>query len=121
MTSSTSIFWGPNYLFEEYNYPSEIESICTLDPIELNEISQKFNFDRLNSEEKETIQQLLSKFKDLFFKVQHEITTTVDKPLYSKIYRYPQVHETEINRQIQEMLKQNIIKKATLLIIAHCG
>lgn len=68
------------------------------------------------------IKQLLHNFKDLFFKegdtlsatteIRHNITTTIDKPLYSKIYRYPQIHENEIQRQILEMLENKIIRES---------
>lgn len=34
------------------------------------------------------------------------------KLLYSKIYRYPQIHEVEIERQMKEMLKQGIIRES---------
>jgi len=44
--------------------------------------------------------------------VQYEFVTTLEKPVYSKIYRYPQVHEEEINSQVKEMLNQRIIKES---------
>lgn len=43
--------------------------------------------------------------------VNHEIVSTNDKPLYSKIYRYPQVHEEEVREQIKEMIPQKIIRE----------
>ena len=41
--------------------------------------------------------------------IEHEIKTVSDRPIYSKIYRYPQIHDQEICRQIDDMLKQGII------------
>ena len=75
----------------------------------------------LNKNEHEFIKSLLNEFKDFFFvigdtlsattEICHKIITTTDKPLYSKIYRYPQFHENEIQRQIKGLLKQNIIRE----------
>lgn len=68
------------------------------------------------------ITKLLHSFKDLFYKegdklsatheIKHEIITSTDRAVYSKIYRYPQIHEEEIKKQIKEMLEQNIIKES---------
>lgn len=41
------------------------------------------------------------------------IITKTDRPIYSKIYRYPKIHETEIEKQITEMLKQGIIRESS--------
>ena len=70
--------------------------------------------DHLNNDERNNIVKLLKNNEDLFYKesdilsstseIYYEIVTTFDKPLYSKIYRYPQIHEKEIERQINEML-----------------
>lgn len=35
-----------------------------------------------------------------------------ENPIYCKLYRYPQVHEKEIERQVEEMLKQGIIRES---------
>lgn len=112
---------GQKLYFEEYIYPEYIDDICALESMENDNINN-FDLDHLNAEEKQVTLRLLNDFKDLFFKegdtlsatheVFHEIVTTIDKPLYSRIYRYPQIHESEINRQIEEMLKQNIIRKS---------
>lgn len=65
---------------------------------------------------------LLLQNKDLFYnegddltfthEIKHEIRLTQDNPIYCKIYRYPQVHEQEIERQIGDMLKQGIIRES---------
>ena len=96
--------------------PFEYNQIHQLSPIDSNrEVFENF-FKDLNSEEKKYLKELLHKYGDLFFKegdqltntngTEHRITTTSDKPIYSKIYRYPQIHETEISKKINEMLKQ---------------
>ncbi|XP_055384592.1 uncharacterized protein LOC129614186 [Condylostylus longicornis] len=65
----------------------------------------------------------LSKGRDLFYKegdrlicvksVKHQIITTTSQPIYSKIYRFPKIHEGEVNKQVQEMLEQNIIQPSS--------
>lgn len=39
-------------------------------------------------------------------RIKHRINTQNDIPVYAKIYRYPEIHKREINRQIEEMLEQ---------------
>lgn len=100
---------------------------CPFDPNEIYQLEeselefQNF-FKNLNSEEENKLKNLLIGYKDLFFKegdqltsttqVVHRIVTTTNAPIYSKIYRYPQVHEKEISKQIQDMLKQGIIAES---------
>lgn len=113
---------GNKFFFEEMHYPFHIENICLLEPILKEHVLDKLDFSHLNEEETGTITNLLAEFKDLFYfegdnlsattKIEHQIITNIDKPLYSKIYRYPQIHESEIEKQINEMLKQNIIRES---------
>lgn len=95
------------------------EEIRVMEPIKKKNIADSIDLSHLNNEEKDGILKILDTFADVFYKegdkltatdiVVHEINTKTDKALYSKIYRYPQVHEQEIERQINEMLEQNII------------
>lgn len=113
---------GTKIFFNESHYSFHTENICSLEPTTEKNILRKFNFNYLNKEELGVIMELLTEFKDLFYvegdslsatnDIQHEIITTTDKPLYSKIYRYPQVHESEILRQVNDMLRQNIIRES---------
>ena len=85
--------------------------ICTLE-------AKEFDWDRiqlshLNVEEKEGVKKVLKRFKSLFFKagdqltnttaILHEIKTTTDRQINSKLYRYPPQHEAEVRKQIKEM------------------
>lgn len=102
--------------------PHRIEEIHQLDITEMDENIQKELTKNLNPEEKRHLEVLLKSYGDLFFKegetlsctdaIKHEIVTTVSKPIYSKIYRYPHIHEKEISKQINEMLAQGIIKES---------
>lgn len=83
-------------------------------------------FDRLynglNKEEKLALDEILSTFGDLIFTegqvlgntdiIRHEIRTTTDRPIYTRMYRYPHVHEKEICDQIGDMLRQGIINES---------
>lgn len=108
--------------FEENSYPEYAQNVCNLQQIKRNKIKDNINLSHMNEEECQATLRLLTEFENLFFKegdvlsctneVCHEIITTNERPLYSKIYRYPQVHEDEIKRQIKEMLEHNIIRES---------
>lgn len=73
----------------------------------------------LNSKDQQVLKTVVNKFSDIFYKdgenlpfsseIRHRILTKTDTPIYSKLYRYPVIHRAEVDRQIQEMLAQNII------------
>ena len=42
--------------------------------------------------------------------MQHSISTTDDSPVFSRQYRFPPVHKEEITKQVDELLKNKIIK-----------
>lgn len=93
-----------------------------IEPIKIDDRIQRILFNDLNQEESNALTKILSRFKTLIFLegqclsntniIEHQIKTVVDKPLYCKIYRYPQIHEQEIYKQIEEMLQQGIIRKS---------
>lgn len=78
-----------------------------------------FRLDHLNEEEYKEISTLLKKHKNIIYKedenlsfthkIKHRINTKHEDPIYVKSYRYPEVHREEVDRQIKEMLEQNII------------
>lgn len=103
--------------------PYKYNDIHTLHESILNEdLLNKLIRDDMNQEEITELRKIINKNRDLFFQegqqlththeIQHQIITTVDKPIYSKIYRYPQIHEEEITRQMKEMLAQGIIRES---------
>lgn len=83
-------------------------------------VRSKIRDDHLNDEEKESLFNICNSFADIFFlegdtlsstdAIRHQIITNSDKPVASKTYRYPHIHKEEVNRQIDDMLKQNIIR-----------
>ena len=76
--------------------------------------------EHLNPEEKKALLDLCYEFEDIAFlegdilsatdTIEHNIELTDDKPIFAKTYRYPHVHREEVERQIDDMLKQNIIE-----------
>ncbi|XP_012529181.1 uncharacterized protein K02A2.6-like [Monomorium pharaonis] len=82
--------------------------------------------DHLNSEEKEQLQEICKEFCDIFRPprrgcfivctnaVEHEISTRTDSASVNvRPYRLPEKHKIKVNRQIQEMLEQEIIRPST--------
>jgi Reverse transcriptase (RNA-dependent DNA polymerase) len=45
--------------------------------------------------------------------IKHKIIVSDPKPVASKLYRFPKVHEAEVNTQIKKMLKKDVIKPST--------
>lgn len=102
---------------DEYN--NLIKNFC-INKLEEEQTDGKFRTSHLNNEEKTQLEKLLNKYKSLFHSdndkltftnvIKHKIVTKHENPIYVKSYRYPQVHKAEVNKQIKEMLAQNIIK-----------
>lgn len=98
--------------------------ICALEAIEFSrELQNRIQLEHLNEEEKREILKTLNRFQKLFFKegdrltstmkIQHEIRTTTEEQINSKLYRYPPQHEAEVRKQIREMEEQGIIRKSS--------
>ena len=76
--------------------------------------------DHLNNEEKSKLTKLIREYSEIFqkedtplsftSKIKHVIRTQDQFPVYTKSYRYPEVHRQEVRRQIDDMLDQNIIR-----------
>lgn len=82
----------------------------------------RLSLDHLNAEEHREITKLLKLFNNLLFnegdkltnttEIQHEIKTTTQQQINSKLYRYPPQHELEVRKQIKDMEEQGIIQKS---------
>lgn len=86
-----------------------------------DEIKSNLRTDHLNKEEKDSIMEISEKFQDLFHLENDSLTCTTvlehhiplekeASPICAKTYRYPKVHENEVNTQIETMLQNEIIK-----------
>lgn len=80
----------------------------------------KIRLDHMNEEEKVAITGLVQKYSDIFHtgnepltcspKVSHHIRTTSEVPIYSRNYRFPEIYRNEVERQVEEMLEQGIVR-----------
>lgn len=76
--------------------------------------------DHLNDNEKKLLNNFLSNYQDLFqppdeklpftTRIKATIRTTDDKPVYSKSYPYPQALKNEVNKQVEKLLSDGIIR-----------
>lgn len=104
------------------NNPYPFEQVFTLEKVE-NDYLKHLKLDHLNDEEYKAIVEVIAKFEKVFFKegdkltstssIKHEIKTTTDSQINSKLYRYPPKHEEEVRKQIAEMEEQGIIIKSS--------
>lgn len=78
----------------------------------------------LNDEEKESIKKICTKYSDIFFLPGDKLQTTNIceqsitlksniNPIYTKPYRLPQALKSEVNKQITEMVKDDIIEESS--------
>lgn len=99
----------------DYNN-TEVDRILT------ENLNLKIRLDHMNSEQAHAIQKLCLEYKDIFYceqfpltftnQVKHAIRTTNEDPIYVKPYRQPQVVTDEINRQVEKLLKDNVIQES---------
>ena len=74
-------------------------------------------------EERNKLWELIEQFGDIFTLpddalpattlVKHSIPTTDEIPVHVKQYRYPQVHQAEISRQVNEMREKEIVRNTS--------
>lgn len=106
---------------EEEKCPYEYNEIHTLEYCNSTNMSQLFS-ENLNGEERKELCKFIDENKQIFYnegdrltsttQTVHNIRTKHDNPIFSKIYRYPEIHEKEIERQIKDLLNQGIIRKS---------
>lgn len=84
--------------------------------------SKEIDLEHLNDEEKKEIRRVLNDYQNLIFhegdqltntdSITHRIQLTTDQQIHAKLYRLPPKHEKEVEKQIEEMEKQGIIRKS---------
>jgi len=77
----------------------------------------------LNEEKKKALERICEEFCDIFYlenntltctTVSHEINTRTDSaPVNVRPYRLPEKHKKEVNRQIEKILSEGIIRPST--------
>lgn len=105
---------------ENYDNLSYKESYFFNCEVERSNVISHIQTNHLEEFEKQKLIKIIKKHKHVFYdkndnltftnEVKHKILTKHDMPIYSKLYRYPEVHKAEVNSQIEDMLKQNIIR-----------
>ncbi|XP_037906167.1 uncharacterized protein DDB_G0289975-like [Hermetia illucens] len=110
-----------NQVIKFASNPYSANQICTLEKVEKNYLDH-LHLNHFNEEEYNGITKIIRRFENIFFKegdiltstrkIKHEIVTTTDRQINSKLYRYPPKHEEEVRRQIKEMEEQGIIQKS---------
>lgn len=85
-----------------------------------NKVSQLIRTGHMNTEEQKSIINICKDYKDVFFiegdtftfsnVIKHSIDTGDSPPTYSKNYRYPQVHKSEVKSQIRDLLAHKVIR-----------
>ena len=76
----------------------------------------------LNRQERSELEKLIKEYHELFPKkgdtlsytsvIKHKINTTDEVPIYTRQYRYPQIHKIEIKKQIKELLEKDVIQQS---------
>lgn len=82
----------------------------------------KLRLDHMNDEERHSIRKLCEEYKDIFYcdkiplsfsnQVKHFIRTKNEDPIYTKPYRQAPVQITEINKQVDKLLSDNVIQES---------
>jgi len=84
------------------------------------ELYEQLRLEHLNEEERKQLLNVIKKYQQSFYikgekltfssVIKHKIQTHNELPIHSKSYRYPYVHKQEVQKQIEQLLDQNIIQ-----------
>ena len=85
-------------------------------------LGNNLRLEHLNFEEKQSTLRICNEYHDIFHLpndpltytnlLKHEIKVTDPNPIMSKIYRFPEIHKKELDRQISKMITQGIIRES---------
>ena len=83
-------------------------------------LQESLRLGHLNSDERKSVLDICTRYQEIFYfpddklsatnAIEHEIHVTDPTPIYTKSYRYPEVHKPEVQKQIEKMLNQGIIQ-----------
>jgi len=86
----------------------------------LKRVQNMLRLEHLNCEETKHVTELIHKYSDLFQLpdeelsctnvIKHRINTTDERPINTKQYRFPPIHKNEIDKQVNDLLNNDIIK-----------
>lgn len=90
----------------------------------IQQLLKELELNHLSNIEKQQVEQICSKYADIFCLENDQLTVTDiyspvvklknnQQPIYSKPYKLPHAQKTEVEEQINKMVKDQIIEKAT--------
>nr|CAH7754481.1 unnamed protein product [Callosobruchus chinensis] len=107
-------------IFYSYVESNDIQNLNNLNFEIFKFDVSKVRTDHMNHEETLAITKLIKEYSDIFHidgnyltftsKIKHHIRTSDEIPVYTKSYRYPEIYRKEVQKQIQQMLEQKIIR-----------
>lgn len=110
----------PDYHKESFNFFHTENFLPKSNLTKIYDIDELIRCEHLNTEERSVLINLCREFSDIFHKeddrltftnkIKHEIRTSDEIPVHAKSYRYPFVHKNEVQRQINKMLEDGIIR-----------
>lgn len=100
---------------------NEESNNCSRD--RLDKLKQTLRLDHLNNEERDSLVYLCKEYNHIFHlegdklsvtdTITHEIPTTSNESINTKSYRYPEALKGEVNKQIDKLLEEGIIKPSS--------
>lgn len=111
--------WEKEYVETNINFNES--SSDNLDSILTNNL-KKLRFEHMNEEEKEVMEKICEEYKDIFYcediplsftnQVKHKIRTKNEDPIHIRAYRLPPCQTAEIKKQVDKMLKDNVVRES---------
>ncbi len=99
------------------------QEICSDENERIDRLKKLIRKEHLNVQEQESIDRLIVEFSDVFLlpgdplpctnKIEHEIPTVDNIPVFTKQYRHPPVHKNVVKEQVQKKLEQDIIEPSS--------
>jgi len=93
---------------------------CQTKTERLKRVQNLLRLEHLNREETEHVTKLIDRYSDLFQlpdeelsctnAIKHRIITTDERSVNTKQYRFPPIHKNEIDKQVSNLLNNDIIK-----------
>lgn len=100
-----------------------IHQLSSLNIDRSQKVLEQIRCSHLNPQEKKVLMRCISNYTDIFHLdgeflthtnvIKHSINTGDAAPIHVKSYRFPEVHKDEVEKQINKMLNQNIIRPST--------
>ncbi|CAK1593440.1 unnamed protein product [Parnassius mnemosyne] len=104
----------------------DINVTSTYSDLEIDKVLEdnllKLRLNHTNDEERDKIFRLCQEFKDIFYcdklpltfanEIKHKIRTKNEDPIYVRPYRQAPMQVDEINRQVDKLLKDNVIQES---------